>query len=336
MQARQWQSFRVGLLDNLSIDDQRYWLTAAAEIGVPLAIVTGGDQVRALGRDYVHQAELWNEPDGTIDRYFEPARVPRARTGLCRRVRRGLGRPVACRKTLPSASVRTTTCTPSSGKRRTPAFSRASTRIEAFKVTIGQRPWIVTELGYRTTHQYSYPKLGWASWLVPNGTYRWTDLDTRRMFGQLDLHFWARHGCDALYWYQLLDGPAPTKEERFGILTVDADGVFTGWKPIADVLLDERLLRNRHTQPIPDGDGRGDGWRHERLSAAVSVGVARMENGTVLRSHFHVPGSCSEFASRVPGSGFFVRRSNTDQLTRSVAAYQVPLPLTELAVPDAF
>ena len=73
VQARHWQSFRVGLLDNLSIDAQRYWLTAAAEIGVPLAIVTGGDQVRALGRDYVHQAELWNEPNGTIDRYFEPA-----------------------------------------------------------------------------------------------------------------------------------------------------------------------------------------------------------------------------------------------------------------------
>ena len=75
LKARRWEAARFSALRHRALDEARGQMDAIADAGMmPVPIVRDASHVLAIGPRYHGRAgaELWNEPDGTVDGHVGP------------------------------------------------------------------------------------------------------------------------------------------------------------------------------------------------------------------------------------------------------------------------
>ncbi len=217
-----------------------------------LPIVRDGGQVWSLGSLLNGtDVELWNEPDGHVDRYISPqeyaAMVP-SFVEACRGVgarpwigaisnlhRNGLTWLDRMWAALPPHTDLTGVGVSAHwypyGRLRTnphPGFNSRESAVTKFRSIIGlDRPWGISEFGFHTAPQLKIKQL--PRWF-PGNTWRWNDEQVRSMVAA-EWAFWNAEGAEFAVLYQLNDGRDRNAAEHcFGIRRFDT---FDGWKPVA-------------------------------------------------------------------------------------------------------
>ena len=220
----------------------------------PLVIARDADEVNAAGTHLAGvDVEFANEPDGSVDKHFEPAEYAALIPSFVEACHAAGATPwIGAISNLHHKSlawfadmiqtsnesyvlpgdVGITVHRYPAGRSWDvphPGFANRDAEIDAIRGIVGVRRIGCSEVGYHTAPQIVSKYLPrWYTW-------HWTDEQTAEQMWH-EWRFWEAQDAAFCVQYQIIDGQTNTREDRFGISTVHEDGSFKAWKPIADSL----------------------------------------------------------------------------------------------------